>query len=55
MSENNESRYIQSFVEGLAEPLVDLLIEYISLLITVINRATQQLTPSSQYTAQFTM
>jgi len=55
MSENNESRYIQSFVEGLAEPLVDLLIEYLSLLITVINRATQQLTPSSQYTAQFTM
>ncbi|KUO91365.1 MAG: hypothetical protein AT710_06775 [Thermocladium sp. ECH_B] len=55
MSENNESRYIQSFVEGLAEPLVDLLIECLSLLITVINGALQQLTPSSQYTAQFTM
>jgi len=55
MSGNNESKYLQSFVEGLAEPLVDLLIEYLSLLITVINRATQQLTPSSQYTARFTM
>ena len=55
MSGNNESKYLQSFMEGLAEPLVDLLIEYLSLLITVINRATQQLTPSSQYTARFTM
>jgi hypothetical protein len=55
MSENNESKYIKSFVEGFTEPLVDLLIEYLYLLIIVINRASQQLAPHSQYTAQFTM
>jgi hypothetical protein len=56
MSENNESKYfIKSFMEGLGEPLFDLLIEYLYLLIRVINRASQQLTPHSQYTAQFTM
>jgi hypothetical protein len=42
-------------VEGFTEPLVDLLIEYLYLLIIVINRASQQLAPHSQYTAQFTM
>jgi hypothetical protein len=55
MSENNESRYRKSFREGLLEPLADLLIESLYLLIIVINRVTQQLAPSSQYTAQFTM
>jgi len=54
MSENNESKYLMSFVEGLGEPLVDLLIEYLYLLITVINGVSQQLNPHSQYTAQFT-
>jgi len=42
-------------MEGLGEPLLDLLIEYLYLSIIVINRASQQLTPHSQYTAQFTM
>jgi len=42
-------------MEGLVEPLLDLLIEYLYLLIRVINRVSQQLTPHSQYTAQFTM
>jgi len=55
MSENNESKYIKSFIEGLVEPLLNLLIEYLYLSIIVINRASQQLTPHSQYTAQFTM
>jgi uncharacterized protein YybS (DUF2232 family) len=55
MSENNESKYFNSFMEGLGEPLLDLLIEYLYLSIIVINRASQQLTPHSQYTAQFTM
>ena len=55
MSENNESTYRKSFREGLLEPLADLLIESLYLLIIVINRVTQQLAPSSQYTAQFTM
>lgn len=56
MSENDVSEYIKkSFVEGFTEPLVDLLIEYLYLLIIVINRASQQLAPHSQYTAQFTM
>jgi hypothetical protein len=58
MSESNEGKYLLSFMEGLAEPLVDLLIEYLYLLFnlssTVINRAMQQLAPSSQYTPQFT-
>jgi len=55
MSENNKSKYFNSFIEGLVEPLLDLLIEYLYLLIRVINRVSQQLTPHSQYTAQFTM
>ena len=55
MSENNKSKYFKSFIEGLVEPLLDLLIEYLYLLIRVINRVSQQLTPHSQYTAQFTM
>ena len=55
MSENNKSKYLKSFGEGLGEPLADLLIESLYLLIIVINRVTQQLAPSSQYTAQFTM
>ena len=42
-------------MEGLGEPLLDLLIEYLYLSTIVINRASQQLTPHSQYTAQFTM
>ena len=54
MSESNESKYLLSFMEGLGEPLVDLLIEGLYLLFTVINRAMQQLAPSSQYTPQFT-
>jgi len=58
MSESNESKYLFSFMEGLGEPLVDLLIEslylFFNLSFTVINRAMQQLAPSSQYTPQFT-
>jgi len=54
MSESNKSKYLVSFMEGLGEPLVDLLIEGLYLLFTVINRAMQQLAPSSQYTPQFT-
>jgi predicted benzoate:H+ symporter BenE len=59
MSESNESKYLVfSFMEGLVEPLVDLLIEILylanNLSFTVINRAMQQLAPSSQYTPQFT-
>jgi hypothetical protein len=54
MSENNKRTYFDSFIEGLLEPLVDLLIEFLYLLIIVINRVTQQLAPSSQYTPQFT-
>jgi uncharacterized protein YybS (DUF2232 family) len=55
MSENNESKYFNSFMEGLGEPLLDLLIEYLYLSIIVIKRVSQQLAPHSQYTAQFTM
>ena len=55
MSENNESKYIKSFIEGLGEPILDLIIEYLYLSIIVIKRVSQQLTPHSQYTAQFTM
>jgi len=55
MNENNKSKYFNSFMEGLGEPLVDLLIEYLYLLNRIINRASQQLVPHSQYTAQYTM
>jgi hypothetical protein len=55
MSENNKSKYFNSFMEGLVEPLLDLLIEYLYLLNIVIKRVSQQLTPHSQYTAQFAM
>jgi hypothetical protein len=55
MSENNKSTYLYSFIEGSLESLADLLIESLYLAIIVINRAMQQLAPSSQYTAQLTM
>jgi len=54
MSENNKRTYFDSFIEGLLEPLADLLIEFLYLLIIVINGVAQQLAPSSQYTPQFT-
>jgi hypothetical protein len=54
MSENNKRTYFDSFIEGLLEPLADLVIEYLFLAIIVINGVAQQLAPSSQYTPQFT-
>jgi len=57
MSESNESKYLVfSFMEGLGEPLADLVIESLFLAIyhQVINGVAQQLAPSSQYTPQFT-
>jgi hypothetical protein len=55
MSENNKRTYFDSFIEGLLEPLADLVIESLYLAIIVINGVAQQLAPSSQYTAQLTM
>ena len=54
MSENNQNKYLRSFAEGLREPLVDLLIEILAYLFTIINTTLQQLSPSSHYAEQFT-
>ncbi|BDC17427.1 hypothetical protein [Acidianus sp. HS-5] len=50
MSENNESRYFKSFMEGLVEIFSGLFTEYLYLFLITVYKALQQLSPSSHYT-----